>query len=1081
MIIKAQCNGNPIEALIDSGSWADTISKTYAVRNSLEIEKLPAPRKFKSVNGGKITCLFTTGNLEIKIADRIEHRKFLVLPGAKRDITLGKPWLLAANPIIDWRTGKVRFQVPQGESGHSKSVWVSWRLAELQEDKQDIPEQYQKYKELFDYQHMKLPKHKKWDCTIPLEEGKVPGRSPIYELSEEEQELLKVYLKENLDNGFISKSKSALGHPILFAKKPGGGLRLCVDFRKTNAITLKIGHPVPIIRELRAKVRKAKIFTKLDLSRAYNLIRMAPGEEWKTAFVTREGVYEYNVMPFGLTNAPSHFQSVISEILEEFLDLFVIVYLDDILIYSETENMHEEHVHQVLEALQENDMKINTAKCSFSAKEVKYLGYVLRPGSVSTDPEYTRKIREWKTPSNKKEVQSFLGFAGFYQKLVPKYSKVVLPLIGLTAKGKKWDWQGIHEESFALCKKLFTTDPILQNFQHERETIVETDASDGAIGACLTQLVDGVRLPVAYASRKLKPAEINYDTHDKELLAVRYACEEWRPYLQGTEKQIKIETDHKNLQYFLTSKVITRRQARWLEYLMEYNLVFVHVPGDRNGRADALSRLSEYGTPEKTEKAILRESQNGYLLASLTPEEETLSEEQEFKKCYDDSEIEMLLDPTEYGLITEHGVLYHGKKLYVPKRKEKEKILETHQGALQGHPGINATWEIISKNYYFPKMRDKIRKVVMDCNECNQNKILRERPHGLPQPLEVAEAAWDTVTMDFVVKLPPATDGVTNQTYDSILTVVDKLTKYAIFAPCSEAMTAEQFAQLFLRTVVQEHGTPAHIVTDRDKIFVSKFWNGLLQGLQVRSKMSSAYHPETDGQSERMNQVIEQYLRIFANETQDNWVRLLPTGMMAYNTMPLEKLGLSPYFMNYGREMRKPELKQHSNNPAALAQIEEMQTLHEQCIQDLKIIRAKEKQKKDGLADDIHKGDKVYLDIRNIEFNKVKKLDHLRIGPLLVEEKISETAFRIKLPPGRKIHPVFHAKLLKKAPSHLPIMKKWPTRPVKKKEYEVEAILRKEDDLYLVKWKGYGEEENTWEPVTNLHNCKKLLQQYDEG
>lgn len=1085
MLIRARYDGKPIEALIDSGSAANIISRDFVLRNSITTTKLPRSSTFASINGQNLTCSYQTENLPFAVSGVVKYMRFMVIDGVKQDAYLGKPWLVDNNPRVDWKSGRVELQTSVGGSESTKSVWVSWRLQELS-SKNDaltlIPEEYMQYSELFDKEKRTLPKHTKWDCEIPLEEGKKPSKGAIYELSEEEQIVLKDYIKTNLDKGFISKSKSPAGHPVLFVKKPGGGLRLCVDYRKLNEITIKNRHPIPLIRELRQKVRKAKVFTKLDLSGAFNLLRMKQGEEWKTAFSTREGLYEYNVMPFGLANAPADFQGAMMEILADFLDLFVIVYLDDILIFSESEVSHQDHVHQVLETLQRHEMRISPEKCSFSVKEVKYLGYILRPGSVAADPEKTKAIRDWPTPATVKDIQSFLGLAGFYQKLVPDYSKTILPLIDLTRKEQRWSWQERHQIAFERCKKKFTEEPVVRNFDPKLETIMESDASDGAIGVCLAQIEDGTRYPVAYGSRKLQPAEVNYDTHDKELLAVKYGCEEWRAYLQGTLKPITVETDHKNLEYFLTTKTLTRRQARWLEFLSEYNLKFVHIPGINNGRADALSRRSDYGTAGKQEKAILKHANGGLILAALT-QVETISEEKTFLEEYDKEELEMLKDPEEHGYTKNNNVLYHGDRLYVPRKKIDEVISTMHNELTSGHPGINTTWTKLSRDYYFPRMRTTVTKFVRECDVCISGKTLRNRPQGLLEPVEVAIGPWKTVTMDFIVKLPPSTDDIHEWTYDSILTVVDKYTKYAIFIPCNESMSAPEFAKIFLRWVVAEHGLPQEIITDRDKLFTSKFWEGLLKAMGVKNKMSSAFHPQTDGQSERMNQVIEQYLRFFVNEKQDNWVELLPAGMMAYNDNPIEAIGISPYFANNGRDMRKQPRLEYANNPTALEQATDLVELQDQLGLDLKRISHDMKKKADPHRknEEFEPGDTVYLNTRNIEFNKTKKLDHLRLGPFRILEKISKTAYRLKLPKGRKIHTVFHVGLLHRAPISTPVLKKWPTRPTKKKEYEVEEILDEDDGLYLVKWKNYPSSENTWEPIENLHNAKKKLADFRQG
>jgi hypothetical protein len=354
------------------------------------------------------------------------------------------------------------------------------------------------------------------------------------------------------------------------------------------------------------RVREARIFTKLDLRGAYNLIRIKEGDKYKTAIQTRYGQFEYRVMPFGLTNAPATFQSYIDDCLRPYIDDFAVCYLDDILIYSTNEKEHEEHVRQVLQRLKEFGLYCKAEKCQFGVSEVGFLGFVITPDGVGMESDRISTIEDWPTPKSVRDVQVLLGFTNFYRRFIRKYAKVTLPLTELLKKteasprGKKgahtvkWEWTREAELAFRKLKRTFTEAPILQHFDPAKPIILQTDASGFAIAGILNQYdVFGVLRPVNFYSRKCSPAEQNYDTYDRELLAIVETLKQWRHYLEGANYKVLIRCDHKNLEYFQTSKVLSRRQARWSEVLSAYDFVIEHLEGSKNP-ADGPSRRPDY-------------------------------------------------------------------------------------------------------------------------------------------------------------------------------------------------------------------------------------------------------------------------------------------------------------------------------------------------------------------------------------------------------------------------------------------------------------------------------------------------------
>ena len=446
-------------------------------------------------------------------------------------------------------------------------------------DSNTVPVEYRKYTTLFkeDLPDEALPKHQPWDHTIPLVEGKQPTFGKIYPMNEEQSKTLRDYLDTNIKKGFIRESQSPAAYPMFFVPKKGGKLRPVIDYRQLNDITVKNRYPLPLIGEMMDTIQKANWFTTMDLRGAYNLIRMKEGEEWKTAFRTKYGLYEYTVMPFGLTNAPGTFQAFINNVLREHLDDFVVVYLDDILIFSKTREEHTRHVHKVLEKLEKADLRVEPEKSHWHKQEVPFLGFILKPGQILMDPEKVASIQKWPTPKNVKDIQSFLGFGNFYRRYIRNFSGITSPMTRLTKKDTPFEWGTEQQEAFEKLKECFTTAPVLVTFDPKKPITVETDASDYAIGACLSQPDENKKLhPAAFYSRTMSPAELNYDIHDKELLAIVAAFDQWKVYLEGPEYQVLVLSDHKNLTYFTTTKVLNRRQVRWWEELSKFNYRIVY-------------------------------------------------------------------------------------------------------------------------------------------------------------------------------------------------------------------------------------------------------------------------------------------------------------------------------------------------------------------------------------------------------------------------------------------------------------------------------------------------------------------------
>ena len=1099
LLINGRYWGKKVTIMVDSGATRSFVSEEFVKRKGLPVQMLAEPYELQTIEGlafqKKVTQETKNGWLELPGARRKE--KFSVTRLSEdQDIVLGLPWLEKENPQIDWTTKTIRLAPTQGSIEVLAAMAQEASKEEFGEGQVlcQVPKEYQHLMEALKEPKEYVPEHQPWDLEITLKEGTEPQWGPIYRLTEEESDILEKYLDDALKKEWIRESASPAAHPILFVKKKGTkDLRLCVDYRTLNDITIKDRYPLPRIDELQDQLQGATIFTRLDIQNAYHQIRIKEGDEWKTAFRTKFGLFEFLVVPFGLTNAPATFQKRINRVLREHLGKYCMAYLDDILIYSRSEEEHKQHVEAVLRSLTEAKLYLKARKCEFNVTSTIFLGFVVEPGTLRIDPDKLAAIRDWEKPSNVTDVQSFLGFCNFVRKFVSWWSDLTEPLTRLLRKGEEFVWNKEQQKSFEAIKQAFQKEPILRIYDPKKKPIMETDASDFAIAAALFQEDEhGNKFPVAYYARKMTPAERNYDIYDKELLAIVAAFKEWRAYLQGAKFQVTVYSDHKNLTGFMINKELTGRQVRWAQKLATFDFKIIHTKGSENKRADALSRRPGFQETTRPSGAILTRAKDG----SIVYNHPVLAATSELGEA---SWITMIRDATNgipeelQNLETQEddGLVRVFQRIYVPQQCRKEFIRQFHENPAHGHQGVERTLERVLAEFYFPKARKQITQVLRDCSDCHRNKPTRHAPYGLLQPTEVPEGPWKTVMMDFIVKLPKSRDHLNKEPYDSIWTITDKLMKYTYFIPWREATTAEQAAETFVDKIIAHHGVPDKIITDRDPKFVSRFWQAVVKRLGIQHALSTAYHPQTDGQSERMNQTVEQYLRAYLNYKQDNWVSLLPMAQFAYNSSIHSMTGVSPFLATYGYEPKAYKTPADFTTwvPTAEERVDKIKRIHDSLKDDALFIQEMMKKyydKKRSHPPPLEKGEKVWLLRRNIKSRRPNsKLDHVKIGPYEIEEIISPVNYRLKLPMEMKIHPVFHIALLEKAPQDAePTAYDAQTYGNNEEEWEVERVkssrMRNGKNYYLIQWSGRDDKgeawEDTWEPEDNL--SPETLQEY---
>ena len=1011
---------------------------------------------------------------------------------------------------------------PREGSTYNTIGVVSNELAKMDKDMRNLLDEFQ---DVFCELPSGLPPRRPIEHTIPILPGKEPPHRAPYRLTPDELQELQSQLKSYLDKGFIRPSASPYGAPVLFARKKEGTLRMCIDYRALNKITVKNRYPLPRVDDLLDRLKDARCFTKIDLTQGYHQLRVVDEDVCKTAFRTQYGHYEFLVMPFGLCNAPATFMYLMNTILRPYIDQFVVVFLDDILIFSKNKWEHLEHVRKVLLKLREYKLYAKEKKCEFMKKGVEYLGYRVSERGLEVCQDKIDKVMNWPIPTCPKEVRSFVGIASFYRRFVRDFSKIARPLTDLTRKETEFVWGSAQEKAFETLKKALCSAPILCLPDFSKPFVVNTDASDIAVGAVLQQDFGKGLQPIAYDSRKLNDVERRYSTYDKELLAIVNACQTWRHYLRGTK--FVLRTDHASLKFFLTQPYFTARQGRWLELLQTFDMEIEHTPGWKNQVADALSRMTELGRTRDALRALKQVRTQTQRLGALWQVEAAVAGRMALLRGYGTDEeaqaIRLRVDQcqgrAQIGTRTymlDKGLLYsmptgaqdepltHGSswRLYVPKGNSRMRVLYAYHDSKEGgHKGFQRTYELVARHCWWRGMGADVRDYVLSCPACQRGKSDHRQLPGQLKPLEYPTKKWQHIAVDFIVALPRTVQG-----HDAIMTVVDRSTKMVHLVPTVGTATAVDVAQLFVSHVWKLHGVPRTIVSDRDSKFVSAFWQELMRLLGTKLKMSSAFHPQTDGQSEKTNDVVETTLRLFAEFGEQDWDRHLPMVEFTINNSVNASTGFTPFYLAAGYHpdsladllCEKEDTRVESVNDWTSRLQGEMEKAKKAVLYAQ--WKMQEIQNKKRRNEVFAVGDKVLLSLgrgKQLMTNvpglaENKKFRPKYVGPFTVQEKVSDVAYRLSLPAHLKIHPVLHVDRLRRWQSAARVERPAPKAPAPvnpaENRFEVDRILRtrvthrggKERREYLILWRGYPLHDATWEPAENLQCTRKLQEFWSE-
>ena len=970
-----------------------------------------------------------------------------------------------------------------------------------------------------------MPPQRSFDHPIPLVEGAQPFFHSTYRMSPAELDELKKQLADLLERGFIQPSSSPYGSPILFVRKKDGTLRFCVDYRALNKLTVKNRYALPRVEELFDRLQGAKVYSKLDLESGYWQVRIREEDVPKSAFRTRYGHYEFKVMPFGLTSAPATFQAAMNDLFRQHLDEFVVVFLDDILVYSKDPSQHVNHLRIVLDTLRKHHFYAKLAKCSFAQDKIEFLGHFVSSEGLSMDPKKVQAVQDWPRPTSVTQVRAFLGLAGYYRRFIHKFSDIAAPLTDLTLTGVDVPsaWNAQCEQAFLTLKAALTTAPVLVLPDLTRPFTVYCDSSTVACAAVLLQDQGHGLQPIAYYSRKHSSAERKYPMYELELLAMVRAMQEWRCYLEGTESTIY--TDHKSLASLMKQEKLNGRQARWLELIWGYQHNIKWKEGVAN-LADPFTRRADYVRAAEDEDA--RESPEarllpdllirraGYAAAAAKGDELALNLLQgsvsycSALEAEPRVEVQEVISQIRHGytedpyyqasnkrlrfLRHQDGVWYHGSRVCVPKDVELRRLLlkENHDAPYSGHQGWHRTLDLVARQFWWPRMTVDVKKYCRACESCQRAKPTHHQPPGLLQPLEIPTEPWESVSLDLITSLPRTRAG-----NDSIAVFVDRFSKRVILHPCTIATSAAEMATIFMDHVFTKHGMPLNLVSDRDPRFTSEVWECFMKALGTKLKRSTAYHPQTDGQTERTNRTVEQTLRQYVGPRRDDWDLKLPVVEFALNNSVSASTGFTPFQLDAGRHPRTPmallvpEQADRRIPPDATAMLEQRRELWERARLNIREAQTRYKQYADVRRVDVQftVGEKALLAAEHLPRRRglVRKLEDKFLGPYTIKRVISSVAYELDFGQDRgalaHIHPVFHVSQLRKVradPINPPAARPGPIQVDGHDEYVIDELLQhrwnsaKRKLQYQVRWQGYGAGDDEWQDYEAVENTEAL-------
>lgn len=881
-------NCRKYQALVDTGSAKSYISEKVIHENRLTPNSQTSNTRARLANGTEVT-ISNNYTVRCKIQNFTDTVTLLHLTSLTSDIVIGMDLLNKWNANINVQTKKVTFKAPD-LTYQAPSENQSIELASIQELTPSQKNILQKFLEkelpLFNDIHgpTDVLEHKiRLADDTPVKQRYRPRNPAMQAIVDRE-------LNKMMAEGVVEPSNSPWSSPIVVVPKKNGESRFCVDLRQVNERSIKDSYPLPYISAILDKLRQARYITTLDLKNGYWQVPLHPDSRPITAFtVPGRGLFQFKVMPFGLHSAPATFQRLLDIIIGPDMEPIAFVYLDDIIVIGRTFEEHLANLEKVFERLRKAKLRINPDKCNFCCTELKYLGHVVNQEGIKTDPDKVQAIVQFEAPRNITELRRFLGIASWYRRFIPDFANTTASLTKLLRKRQPWYWDEAADAAFNQLKEALSNTPVLACPDFKKTFYLQTDSSDYGLGAALFQKDGDREQVIAYASRSLNPAERNYSTTEKECLAVVWAIQKLRHYIEGYH--FKVITDHQALKWLNALKNPTGRLARWAIGLQQYDFEILYRKGSLNQVADALSRQPQ--EPAPTEEIL-------QIDAPFTCPWYT----NKFRKVTDDPDNfpdYCIQDGRLYRRIMDSSDLKEQTidwKICVPSELRQQILSENHDEPTAGHLGITKTIGRLAVKYYWPGMFRDAKKYILKCDSCLRYKSSQQARAGQMYASD-NPAPWQTVSSDFIGPLPRSKKG-----YNYLLVFQDRFTKWIECQPVRKATTAI-VCQAFKERVLCRFGCPKKIITDNGPQFDSREFRKMVKDFRIEKIELAPYSPQNNP-VERANKTLKTCIAQMCNNEHKNWDEKIPEIMFALNSSKHESTGFSPAFLNFGRELELP-------------------------------------------------------------------------------------------------------------------------------------------------------------------------------
>lgn len=1081
-LLEVRLGDRSFLALMDSGSSASLIGDAaMAAVTAAGAGVREEQRSLRLAQGSSITTQST--RCRVHWTGESRKQRFLHLPGLCHEVVLGRDFLAAAGislhiSLRGWTLGIepqhlipfARHQIPKSadlpklqhevyylgdlfrEASDTECVPTESECGpvasdmpreepavdETQTEGKDHPEVVallQKFANVFDPQP---------GCTSLMEhsiatDAAAPTRCRPRPVNAQKRQLMDECIEDLLEQDLIRPSTSQWAcAPVLVAKK-SGGYRLAVDYRPLNAKTKVPVYPMPRTDWVLAQLGNARWFTSFDLSQGFLQIPVRSEDVPKTAFVCHRGTFEFIRMPFGVAGGPATFQALMDKVLADIKHQFCMAFLDDVLIYSTSFEDHLSHIEEVLRRIAQAGLTINPNKTQMCKQSLKFLGHIISPGECRPDPDKVAAVKDFPTPQTVKELQAFLGLAGYYRTFIPRFSEVAKPLTSLLQRDAKWNWTERQQHAFGSLRCLLADNVVVALPDLNRPFVVETDASAVGVAAVLLQETGGQLRPVSFISRTLKEAEQHYTVQEWECLAVVWAVDKFRPYLEHT--LFEIHTDHASLKWMFTTEQTSSRVRRWVLRLQGFNCVVKHRRGRANIPADALSRNPVSPVAVAGTSALEEGKEEWFPIDVREPdhqirfEETALVQDLDITQLNDSTELakEQRRDPqlakvirylqegtlpanraearqvqclAEESELQPPGGLLHqvaGERplVWIPLQLRQTVLKLYHDHPLSGHLGYFKTLRRIQERFTWLGMRSDISRYVRSCRSCQMLKPRRRKPGGMMDSTWAVEPMAE-LSVDLIGPLPR-----TPRQHRHLLVVVDKFTKfvelYPLRSPTSKVIL-ERMLEVFCR-----HGFPKSISSDNGRVFVSNLWKAVMRHLGIKDRHTVPYRPA--GQLvERHNATVKQCLMAYCSAHKD-WDQRIPEVAFAMRTCESVSTGYTPALLCYGRELRMPgeadcgktsEAESCSAAPAYVAdlasRIQDAQSFareHQEKAQELQ--RKYYDQHRQPVEYDV--GDVVLRDLHTLsDASKgiAAKLAARRSGPYVITQRVGRNDYQLK-------------------------------------------------------------------------------------